>query len=197
MPAMDDQDPAPDRARPEPGKRPERRRDDTRLRPPVEADYARIAPLVDLWWISRAAAGLLPHLWFRHFTGTSWIAETDGTDGTDGADGPARVRGFLVGYLAPDEPGLAVCHAIGVDPNLRRRGLGRALYERFFEDARAAGARRVEAVGPPDDQPCVRFHLALGFRADDGAGSRRLYGIPAFEGYDFGRVDRVRFVRDL
>jgi len=60
-----------------------------------------------------------------------------------------------------------------------------------------AGARRVEAVGAPDDQACVRFHQALGFRPDDGPGSQRLYGVAAFEAYDFGREDRVRFGRDL
>jgi GNAT superfamily N-acetyltransferase len=170
---------------------------DLRFRRPSEADYARVAPLIDDWWDGRAAAGLLPRSWFRHFSSTSWLAEVDREPEDPGEAPTIRVAGLLVGYIAPDDPELAVCHAIGVDPNLRRRGVGRALYEHFLEDARSAGARRVEAVGAPDDPACVRFHLALGFRPDDGPGSRRLYGIPAFEAYDFGREDRVRFRRDL
>ena len=170
---------------------------DVRFRRPVETDYGRIAPLIDDWWNARAGISLIPHLWFRYFTGTSWIAETELLDEAERAGEPRRIAGFLIGYLAPDDPDLAVCHAIGVDPNLRRRGLGRALYERFFEDVRQAGAACVEAVGAPDDRGAVRFHEALGFRPDDGPGSGRLYGTPAFEAYDFGREDRVRFRRDL
>ncbi len=85
----------------------------------------------------------------------------------------------------------------GRTPTTGRAGLGRALYERFFEDARAHGARRVKAVTWPGNQTSVKFHTAMGFRPDDGPGTQRLYGSVAYPDYDGDGEDRVHFVRDL
>lgn len=161
--------------------------DGLRLRRPSEADYDRIVAIVDDWWDGRAIHALLPRLWPQHFCGTSWLAET--------ADG--RLAGFLVGFVSPDHPEVAYCHMIATDPNRRRAGLGRRLYERFFDDARAAGAREVHAVTWPGNRRSVAFHRSLGFRPDDGDGTSVLYGTPAVAGYDFGTEDRVAFVREL
>ena len=88
---------------------------------------------------------------------------------------------------------------IGTSPNHRRRGLGRALYERFFDDV--AGARR-----PPGDrghvagQPriSVAFHRAMGFDADRRARARRTCTArPAYPDYDADGEDRVVFSREL
>jgi ribosomal protein S18 acetylase RimI-like enzyme len=158
-----------------------------RLRRPTESDYPAVATAVDEWWGGRRIHDLLPRLWFQHFTGTSLIAETEG----------GRIAGFLVGYLAPDDPTLAYCHMIGSDPNLRRRGVGRALYERFFREMAGRGATRVRAITWPGNRTSVAFHRALGFVPDDGPGTRPLYGTPAHEGYDYGTEDRVVLTRVL
>jgi len=160
-----------------------------RFRSPVEADYPGIAAVVDDWWDGRVLQGLLPRLWFRHFAGTSWLAETDGPDGAP------RVAGFLVGFISPQDPGVGVVQAVGVDPNRRRLGIGRALVEHFVEYLRTAGASTIEALTWPDNRRALRFLAALGFEPDAGTGSRPLYGVPAFEGYDFGTEDRARFLR--
>lgn len=158
-----------------------------RFRRTVEDDHARIVELVDEWWGGRSLRLLLPRLWFQHFSGTSWIAESD-----DGA-----VLGFLVGFMSPDRPDEAYAHMIATNPNRRRRGLGRALYERFFDDARAAGRRRVRAITWPGNRVSVEFHRALGFRADDGPGTVGIYGVPAYPDYDAEGEDRAIFFRDL
>ena len=163
-------------------------RDGVKFRRPTEDDHARIVGLVDEWWGGgRRLRALLPRLWFEHFGGTSWIAESD--DGT--------VLGFLVGFLSPDRPDEAYAHMIATNPNRRRLGLGRALYERFFEDARAAGRRRVRAVTWPGNRVSVEFHRALGFRADDGPGTIGIYGTSAYPDYDAEGEDRAVLVRDL
>ncbi len=166
---------------------PGRERPALRFRRPVEADHARIVRLVDEWWGGRRMRARLPRLWFRHFTGTSWIAETE--------DG--RLAGFLVGFVSPDRPDEAPVHLAAVDPNLRRRGIGAALYERFAAEVRARGVRRVTVVVPPDDRAALAFHSALGFRPEAGPGTRRLYGTPAFPDYDDDREDRAVLVREL
>jgi GNAT superfamily N-acetyltransferase len=157
------------------------------FRRPVEADYPRVVTVIDEWWGGRSVRRMLPRLWFQHFAGHSWIAET--------ADG--RLMGFLVGFLSPDRPGVAYIHFVGTNPNLRKRGLGRALYERFFDDARAAGAERVQAVTWPGNRISINFHKAMGFTPDDGPGTQNLYGIPAYADYDGNGDDRVVFSRAL
>jgi len=158
-----------------------------RFRRPVEADHPPIVEVVDEWWGGQRVHHLLPRLWFRHFTGTSWIAET--------SDG--RLAGFLVGFASPDRAGEAYVHLVAVNPNRRRTGVGRALYEQFFDDLRPRGITRVSAVSWPDNRAAVAFHRAVGFRVDDGHGTRPIHGLPAYPDYDGERDDRVVLSRDL
>ena len=99
--------------------------------------------------------------------------------------------------MSPDHPDEAYVHLIATDPNRRGRGLGRALYERFFEDARSHGARRVTAVTWPGNRISVSFHRAMGFTPADGPGTMNLYGTPAYPDYDADGEDRVVFSRSL
>jgi ribosomal protein S18 acetylase RimI-like enzyme len=157
------------------------------FRRPTDDDHPRVVALVDEWWGGRRVHDLLPRLWFQHFTGTSWIAETSG--------GP--IAGFLVGFISPDDPETAYVHMVATNPNVRHRGLGRAMYDRFFDDATGRGARRVRAVTWPGNRVSVGFHTALGFRIVGGPGSQNLYGSVAFPDYDYPGDDRVLFEIDL
>jgi GNAT superfamily N-acetyltransferase len=157
------------------------------FRRPSEADYPAISSVIDDWWGGRQLDHLLPRLWLQHFTGTSWRAEA--------ADG--RLAGFLIGFLSPDKPDVAYCHLVAANPNLRRRGLGAALYERFFDDARANGRSIVSAITWPANRASLAFHRALGFEIEGGPESQNLYGTPARAGYDFDREDRAILVRRL
>ena len=157
------------------------------FRHPTEADHPRIVGLVDEWWGGRRMRALLPRLWFQHFAGTSWIAEA--------ADG--RLEGFVVAFISQDDPTSGYVHMIAADPNHRRAGIGRALYQRVFEDLAARGVRRVTAITWPGNRQSVAFHQAIGFRVDAGPGTQDLYGVPAYADYDGDGDDRVVFVRDL
>ncbi len=178
-----------------------------RFRRPTEADHAPLVRVVDDWWGGRPVRRLLPRFWFRHFASTSWIAETEdvadaATDGRDGATGgrasrPGLPAGFLVGFVSPGHPDEAFIHLASTNPNLRRRGVGRALYERFCDDVRARGVVRVTTTVWPGDRVAVEFHRAIGFRAIDGPGTQPMYGVPAFPDYDADGEDRVVFVRAL
>jgi len=157
------------------------------FRRPTEADHAGIVVQVDEWWGGRRVHDLLPRLWFQHFTGTSWIA-------TDQAGVPV---GFLIGFIAPDDPSVAYIHMVGVNPNRRRTGLGRAMYARFINDARTTGVRTVKSVTWPGNRTSIAFHQALGFEPTDGPGTQNLYGTPAYPDYDAPGDDRVAFALDL
>jgi ribosomal protein S18 acetylase RimI-like enzyme len=158
-----------------------------RFRQPREADYPAIGSVIDEWWGGRKLHLLLPRLWLQHFTGTSWLAEAE--DGT--------LAGFLIGFLSPERPAEAYCHMVATNPNLRQRGIGRGLYERFFADARAAGRSRVTAVTWPGNRLSIAFHRAMGFEVQAGPGTQNLYGTPACPGYDLEDEDRAVLVRTL
>jgi len=55
---------------------------------------------------------------------------------------------------------------VGVAPDHRRRGLGRRLYETFFEAARAQGRSFVHCVTAPVNTTSIAFHEAMGFEIE-------------------------------
>jgi ribosomal protein S18 acetylase RimI-like enzyme len=130
---------------------------------------------------------LLPRLWFQHFTGTSWIAEDD----------RGTLAGFIIAFISQDDPTTGYVHMVAADPNRRRAGIGRSLYQRVFDDLASRGIHRVTAITWPGNRQSVAFHRAIGFRVDDGPGTQNLYGTPAYADYDGDGDDRVVFIRDI
>src|SRR6187549_3173046 len=108
-------------------------------------DHARVVAVISDWWGlpgTESLWRLLPRLFFQHFADTSTIV-----DDADGA-----LAGFLVGFRSQSAPDVAYVHFVGVRPDLRRSGLARALYERFFDEMRASGCRRVDAITGPGNR---------------------------------------------
>jgi ribosomal protein S18 acetylase RimI-like enzyme len=141
---------------------------DVTIRHAEPSDYGRVVPLVDAWWGGREMAAMLPKLFFVHFRDTSFVA-----DAPDGG-----LAGFLCGFRSQTFPDEAYVHFVGVSPDLRVAGLGRALYERFFEAVRPRTV--VRAVTSPANERSVAFHRAIGFEIErvdesyDGAGQARV-----------------------
>jgi ribosomal protein S18 acetylase RimI-like enzyme len=139
------------------------------------SDYGRVIGRVNVWWGGRDMAPMLPRLFFLHFDGTSFVAE----DGDE-------LAGFLCGFLSQTDESEAYIHFVGVSPDRRGEGIGRALYERFFDDVRREGRTQVRCVTSPLNERSVAFHEALGFEVDR-----------VVEDYDGPGEDRVLLVRRL
>jgi ribosomal protein S18 acetylase RimI-like enzyme len=139
------------------------------------SDYGRVIGRVNVWWGGREMAPMLPRLFFVHFEGTSFVAE----DGDD-------LAGFLCGFLSQTDDEEAYIHFVGVSPDRRGEGIGRALYERFFDEVRAGGRAQVRCVTSPVNERSVAFHEALGFEVDR-----------VVEDYDGPGEDRVLLVKRL
>lgn len=77
---------------------------------------------------------------------------------------PERMAGVLLGLRAQAEADLAYIHFHMVDPALRGRGVGRALYAAFCDRMHGAGCTRVRALAAPTNGGSLRFHEALGFQ---------------------------------
>jgi ribosomal protein S18 acetylase RimI-like enzyme len=133
------------------------------------SDYGRVIGRVNVWWGGREMAPMLPQLFFLHFEGTSFVAETE--------DG--ELVGFLCGFLSQTQPEEAYIHFVGVSPEHRGEGVGRLLYEHFLDEIRAQGRSIVRCVTSPANQDSIAFHEALGFEVDrvvedyDGPGEDR------------------------
>jgi ribosomal protein S18 acetylase RimI-like enzyme len=137
------------------------------LRHAEPADYGRVIEVIDHWWGGREMAAMLPKLFFVHFRDTSFVAEEDG-----------ELAGFICGFRSQTYADEAYVHFVGVDPGRRTSGLGRALYERFFEAV--APRTVVRAVTAPVNKRSVAFHRAMGFQVErvdedyDGRGQARV-----------------------
>jgi ribosomal protein S18 acetylase RimI-like enzyme len=140
------------------------------------SDYGRVIGRVNVWWSGREMAPMLPKLFFIHFEGTSFVAEDEG----------GELLGFVCGFLSQTSDDEAYIHFVGVDPEQRGEGLGRALYERFFEEVRSHGRSTVRCVTSPQNERSVAFHQSLGFEVDR-----------VVEDYDGPGEDRVLLVKQL
>ena len=138
-----------------------------RLRNAEPSDHARVAAVIDDWWGGRPMRDMLPRLFFTHFRDTSFVAEDDG-----------ELAAFLCGFRSQTYDDEAYIHFVGVDPEHRGSGLGRRLYERFFEAV--APRTVVRAVTSPVNEQSVNFHQSIGFEIDrvdedyDGRGEARV-----------------------
>ena len=133
-------------------------------------------------------AAMLPKLWFKDFTSTSFVIRGD----------DSQPIAFLVGYVSQTDKTKSYVHFIGVDPEHRNDGLGRALYEAFATKALGLGANRIEAVTSPINTASLRFHESLGFMAKEISGEIVLptqsSGHKDFDGIG---EDRVLLVKQL
>lgn len=109
------------------------------LRPPTGDDHDHFVRRLDEWWGGRSMSAMLPRLFFVHFPGTSAVAVDQETGD--------RI-GFVCGFLSQADEDGAYIHFVGVDPGCRRRGLGRQLYQWFFDRARDGPSCRTPGTAP-------------------------------------------------
>lgn len=80
----------------------------------------------------------------------------------EGEGSAAAPVGFVALERSP-RPGVLYLERLAVLPALRHRGLGRALMDHAFAEARAAGAERI-SIGIVDEHEVLkRWYLAYGF----------------------------------
>ena len=148
------------------------------------SDYDAIIRVVDDWWGGRPMASMLPRVLVEHFADTSFAAEVNGV-----------LAGFLVGFCSQSRLSEAYVHFVGVHPDKRGGGLGRLLYETFFEVAEARGCTVVRAITAPVNIRSVAFHRRMRFDIEPGRWEQG--GIPFTADYDGPGQDRVRFIKHL
>ena len=152
-------------------------------------DHARVVAVISDWWGlpgTESLWRLLPRLFFQHFADTSTIVDDPRAEG--------GLAAFLIGFRSQSSPDAAYIHFVGVRPDVRRSGLGRTLYERFFAEMRTSGCVRVDAITGPVNRRSQEFHRAMGFEL---SGDTEIDGVLAWRDYDGPGEHRVAFSRPL
>lgn len=154
------------------------------LRKSEPADHARIIAVMTDWWGGRDLTASVPRLFLNHFCETSFVVEKDG-----------ELVAFLVGFLSPAKPDEGYIHFAGIHPDWRKKGLGRHLFETFFDLCRKNGRRVVRSCTSPVNSSSVAFHQRMGFSLEPG--DAKVQGVPVTLDYNRPDDHKVLFVKQL
>ena len=157
---------------------------DIRIRHIEESDYDAIISVLNEWWGGRQMATMLPRLFFKHFSETSFLAEIDD-----------KKVGFLIGFFSATFNSEAYIHFAGVHPDHRKRGIGRFLYHHFFDVSRKHGRSIIRCVTSPVNKNSIAFHRSMGFQLEPS--NQDSSNIPIHRNYDGPGEDRVLFFKRL
>jgi len=155
-----------------------------RVRNGTPEDHPRVISVMPEWWAGRDLTGGLLKLFFIHFQATIFIVERD-----------SELIGFLVGFLSQSFPEEACIHLLGVRPDLRQKGIARALYECFFDVCRRKGRSLIRACTSPVNRGSVEFHRKMGFRIEPG--EQEIDGFPVTLNYLRANDPKVLFTKSL
>jgi predicted GNAT superfamily acetyltransferase len=102
----------------------------------------------------------------------------------------------LIAFLSQSREGEAYIHFVGVHPDRRGMGIGRRLYELFFEEVKKRGCTKVRCITSPVNKGSIAFHTAMGFSLKD-SDTMKIDGVPVHRHYDGPDRDRVVFEKML
>ncbi|MBE9914195.1 GNAT family N-acetyltransferase [Paenibacillus donghaensis] len=148
------------------------------------SDHKLIIQVLNDWWNGRQMADMLPKLFFDHFQDTSYIVEDNG-----------EVIGFLIGFISQSRSKEAYIHFVGVHPQYREHGVGRRLYETFFNAVKIRGVENIRCVTSPVNKSSIAYHKKMGFVIEKG--DKIVDGVDVHLDYDGKGGDRVLFMKRL
>lgn len=156
--------------------------DDIVIRKAQPSDHSEVIAALQSWWGGRNLTAMLPKLFLNHFYDTSLVIEHR-----------KSMIGFLIGFMSPALDEEAYVHFMGIHPDFRVQGLGKALYERFIDICRSQNRKVIRACTSPVNKGSVKFHQKIGFRVESGDGD--VEGIPVTRDYNRPGDHKVRFTK--
>jgi GNAT superfamily N-acetyltransferase len=154
------------------------------IRKAKPSDHASVITALQNWWGGRDLTAMLPKLFLNHFNDTSFVIEKKG-----------QMIGFLIGFMSPALQNEAYVHFMGIHPDFRKKGLGKTVYEHFFEICRKQNRTVVRACTSPVNKGSVAFHQKIGFRVEPG--DNEIGGIPVTRHYNRPGDHKVMFTKLL
>jgi GNAT superfamily N-acetyltransferase len=127
------------------------------LRNTQPSDHRRIIHVLKDWWGGRDLTWMLPKLFLLHFNNTSFVIEKGD-----------ELIAFLIGFLSPAKPKEGYIHFVGVHPDYRGIGMGKLLYNRFFEICKEHERDTIRSCTSPVNKGSIYFHKKIGFDISNG-----------------------------
>ena len=146
----------------------------------TKSDFDEIISSLEPFWGERHEAMRSTHhpVYLYELGDTAFVIREEG-----------KVIAYLWGFLAQTSA-TGYVHLVGVHRDHRRRGLARALYRHFTDEARRRGATRLRAMTQPVNRTSIAFHRSIGMRL---LGEPNADGIPVVRDYRGPGEDRVVF----
>ena len=130
---------------------------DITIRNSTPADHENVIAVMPEWWNGRDLTSSVHKVFFIHFCNTSFVAEKR-----------KDLIGFLVGLLSQTDETLGYIHFAGVHPKYRKKGIGRRLYNKFFDLCRVNDRSVVKCCTSPVNKLSIEFHQHMGFEIELG-----------------------------
>ena len=115
-------------------------------------DHEKIINVMPSWWGGRDLTSGLSKIFFIHFRNSSFVAIKDG-----------KIIGFLVGFMSQSNHGEAYIQLAGVDPSIRKQGVGKALYQEFYNVCKMSSVSLVTSCTSTINKLSIEFHKKMGF----------------------------------
>lgn len=148
------------------------------------SDYENVIAVMPDWWNGRDLTSMLPKIFFIHFHNTIYIAELKN-----------ELVGFLVGFLSQSDDNVGYIHFLGVHPNYRKAGIGRLLYQKFYDACKTNGRAIIKSCTSPINKLSIAFHLRMGFIIEPGDG--KVDGVSVTMDYMRKNDPKVLFRKEL
>jgi GNAT superfamily N-acetyltransferase len=106
-----------------------------------------------------------------------------------------RLAGSIIAFRSQDDPDDVYVQDVMTHPQLRRRGVTRALLGAVIERAERWGCRRLYLTSEPENRPAHGTWLSLGFV--NVPGDHDVDGVSVIRGYKGPGKDRAVYQYDL
>ncbi|WP_291466402.1 GNAT family N-acetyltransferase [Desulfobacula sp.] len=103
--------------------------------------------------------------------------------------------GFLVGFFSQKYPSEGYIHFVGIHPDVRKSGLARTLYQKFFNTCLLDSRTIVKSCTAPINKLSIGFHKQMGFSIEPG--NSEIDGLPITTGYLDKNDQKVLFKKIL
>jgi ribosomal protein S18 acetylase RimI-like enzyme len=132
---------------------------DIRIRNGRPSDHEKVISIMPDWWDGRDLTSMLPKVFFIHFHNTIYCAELKN-----------EFVGFLVGFFSQTDEQVGYIHFVGVHPGYRKTGIGRLLYQKFYDACKINNRSIVKSCTSPINKLSINFHKRIGFEIESGDG---------------------------
>jgi ribosomal protein S18 acetylase RimI-like enzyme len=156
----------------------------TIIRKAKPSDHLSVIAALQDWWGGRDLTAMLPKLFLNHFNDSSFVIEKKG-----------QMIGFLIGFMSPALENEAYVHFMGIHPGFRNKGLGKSVYEHFFDICRRQDRTIIRACTSPVNKGSVAFHQKIGFQVEPG--DAEIDGIPVTRNYNRPGDHKVTFTKRI